>query len=101
MIIGATASLCAAGTLTSGDRAGGKGKDDARNFDWTRPLPEEIAANPDHASSPRPYIRDVGRPTADDSPVVEPGSRSMWTRPRTEEISANPTSPWGTRPYLR
>jgi flagellar protein FliO/FliZ len=96
-----TPSLCVAGPLSSGDRSSAKSQNDPRNFDWTRPLPDEIAPNPTHAPGPRPYLRDVGTQNPDDRAIVEPSARSMWARPKPEEVSPNPTTPWGTRPYLR
>jgi hypothetical protein len=104
---------CHAESLASGDATASKDDGNARNFDWTRPLPEEIAPNPASPSGPRPYLRDVGPwssqvqwtvgevPTSwsagqPDRPVI-----SNWSKPRPEEISPNPTAPAGTRPYLR
>lgn len=104
-----------AGTISSGDGRGLHGSG-VRNFDWTRPRPEETASNPERSLAQRPYLKDVRPWTSqvqfriqappanwDAKPDDKPGqvSASRWTRPTPQEIVANPSSGVGARPYLR
>ncbi len=112
----ASCALIAAGTcrgepLASGDAVAAKDESNPRNFDWTRPLPEELAPNPVDPIGPRPHLSDVGPWSSEvqwsigEVPAswttTKADRPSNWSKPRPQEISPNPATPAGTRPYLR
>jgi hypothetical protein len=102
--------------LAVGDQLA-KTANSVRNFDWSRPQPDEIAPNPRLSGEPRPHIRDVGPWSVErqsnlrtpsesrpDSAKMDESTRAWfarWERPRPEDITPNPRVPWGSRPYLR
>jgi hypothetical protein len=113
---GAVANAEAQDSLAVGDQIR-KTAGAIRNFDWTRPTPNEIVANPNVPPGSRPHINDVGPWSVDEqgkllapaqylkSPEkIDEATRAWfarWARPKPEEITPNPRAPWGARPYLR